>query len=220
MAAIRMPGTLCVIWLVSPWPMNPAPIMPTRIGFPCSSLDFKALSTMIIVPSRHHLALHFRLDLGERLPGGVLRRDHGNLQRPLELQPGVERRQAALGFRSVDLAYLVAGLGLVLERLVAVRETFRHVERPVVAGAELHRDGVQESRALRPQVDDDVEDGSPRGAHQLGLGVRRELEVPPPHRPLRPVGGDVALPDPRAETVLGELLLTERAPEEPAGIIA
>src|SRR5258708_9366105 len=220
MAALRMPGTLCVIWLGSPWPMSPAPIRAARIGFPRSSRDFKALSTMIIVPSRHHLAPHFRLDLGERLPGRVLRRDHGNLQRPLELQPGIERRQAALRFRSVELAYLVAGLGLVLERLVAVRETFRHVERPVVAGAELHRDGVEASRALRPQVDDDVEDGSPRGAHQLGLGVRRVLEVHPPHRPLRLVEGDVALRDHRVETVLGELLLTERAREKPAVIMA
>src|ERR1700682_1176855 len=220
MAAIRMPGTLCVIWLVSPWPMHPAPIMPPRLVLPCSSLAFNAVSTMIIVPSRHHFALHFCLDLRERLPRRVLGRDDCNLQRPDELEPGVEGRQAALRAGGVELAYLVAGLRPVLERLIAVREPLPHVEGPVVVGAQLHRDGCQEGRALRPQIHDDVEDGSPRGAHQLGLGVRRELEVHPPHGPLAFVEGDVALRDHRLETVLGELLLTEGAREEPPVVVA
>src|ERR1700682_3148105 len=122
MAAIRMPGTLCVIWLVSPWPMNPAPIMPTRIGLPCSSLAFNAVSTMIIVPSRHHFALHFGLDLGERLPRRVLGRDDCNLQRPDELEPGVEGRQAALRAGGGDLASLVPGLRPALEGRRPVRD--------------------------------------------------------------------------------------------------
>src|SRR5512140_2179379 len=106
MADIRMPGTLWTIWFVSPWPMKPAPIMPTRMGFPCSSRAFRALSTMIIAPPlQRHSAFHFRLDLVEVLPGGILWRDHADRQRPLQLQPRVERREAALGGGRVELAH-------------------------------------------------------------------------------------------------------------------
>src|SRR2546427_2071425 len=79
-----MPGTLWTIWLVRPCPMKPAPIKPTRIGFPCSSLAFNALSTMIMVGSRAHPALHLALDLFEVLPGGVLGRDDGDRERRSE----------------------------------------------------------------------------------------------------------------------------------------
>src|SRR5438477_11513 len=42
-----MPGTLLTIWFVSPWPMKPAPTMPTRIGLPCASRALSAVSTII-----------------------------------------------------------------------------------------------------------------------------------------------------------------------------
>src|SRR3954453_9187442 len=113
MADMRMPGTLWTIWLVSPWPMNPAPIMPTRMGFPCSSRAFKALSTMIIAPSlQPHPAFDFALDLVQVLPGRVLGGDHAHRQRPLQPEPRVEGREAAFAGRGVELAHLVAGLGL------------------------------------------------------------------------------------------------------------
>src|SRR5712692_9627805 len=129
MAAIRMPGTLCAIWLVSPWPMNPAPIMPTRIGLPCSSLAFKARSTMIMAASRFHPASHLGLDKLEVCPSGVLGGDDGDRHRPLQTQARVERREPALAAGRVEFAHLVAGLRRVLERLIAVREALRHVER-------------------------------------------------------------------------------------------
>src|SRR5260370_34692716 len=122
MAAIRMPGTLCTIWLVSPWPMNPAPIMPTRIGLPCSSMAFKARSTMIMTASRFHPAPHLGLDQLEVCPRGILRGDDGDRQRPLQPQARVERREPALAAGGVEFAHLVAGLRRVLQGLVAVRE--------------------------------------------------------------------------------------------------
>ncbi len=45
---MRIPGTLLVIWLVSPCPMKPAPIMPTRIGRPSRSRSRSTVSTRIM----------------------------------------------------------------------------------------------------------------------------------------------------------------------------
>src|SRR3954466_5643011 len=154
-----MPGTLWTIWFVSPCPMKPAPIMPTRMGLPSSSRALRALSTMIIRSSaQRHPAFHFAFDLREVLPRRVLRRHHADRQRPAEPQARVDRREAALLAGRVELAHLVAGLGAVLERLVAVREPLRHVQRAVVVRRELDGDVLQVGRALRAQVDDDVED--------------------------------------------------------------
>src|SRR3954466_15937397 len=105
-----MPGTLWTIWLVSPWPMNPAPIMPTRIGFPCSSLAMRALSTMIMIASRSHPALHLGPHFLQMFPGGVLRRDDADRQRPRKSQARIERRESAFRLRRVELSDLVARL--------------------------------------------------------------------------------------------------------------
>ena len=91
-----------------------------------------------------------------------------------ERQTRIVVREPALGLGSVELADLVARLGVVDERLVAVREPLRHVERPAVLGAELGRDVLEEGRALGPQVDDDVDDRAARRAHELGLGGAAE----------------------------------------------
>ena len=56
-------------------------------------------------------------------------------------------------------------------------EALRHVERAHVVGIELDGDVLEVGWALRPQIDDDVEDGAARAAHDLGLGRRRVLEV-------------------------------------------
>src|SRR5512137_2640171 len=110
MAAIRMPGTLFSIWFVSPWPMNPAPTIPTRMGFPCSALAARARSTMIIWASHRHPPADLGLHLGERLPGRVLGGDLAHRERPGEPEPGVERGEPPLGGGGVELADLVARL--------------------------------------------------------------------------------------------------------------
>ena len=92
--------------------------------------------------------------------------------------------QPALGLGGVELPDLVAGLGVVLEHLVAVGEALRHVERAMVVRGQLDLDVLEVGRALRPQVDDDVQDRAPGSPDQLGLGRRRILEVHPAQRAL------------------------------------
>src|SRR5882672_1098352 len=213
-AAMRMPGTLCVIWLVSPWPMKPAPTMPTRIGLPSRSRAFSALSTIITVPSQPcpccptqvgavpsatrldaHFTLQFRLDLIQGQPAAVLGRHLADRKRPAQPEPAIVVQEAAFGRRRVELADLVAGLGLVGEHLVAMRKPLGHVERAVVVGGELDSDVIQIGRALRSQIDDDVENCTARAPHQLGLCRRRVLEMHAAERSLAGVEGDVALCD-------------------------
>src|SRR2546426_433769 len=217
---IRMPGTLWTIWFVSPWPMNPAPIMPTRIGLPCSSLAFRALSTRIMIASRSHPLPHLSLDLRQVLPGGVLRRDDGDRQRPLQPQARIEWRKPAFAAGRVGFAHLVARLGRVFQGLIPVREAFGHVQGPVPVGAQLQGDVLQERRALGPQVHDDVEDRPAGGADQLRLGVRRILEVHASQRALPLVERDVRLRNHGLEAVFGELPLTEGAGEKAALVLA
>ena len=101
-----------------------------------------------------------------------------------------------------------------------MREALRHVERAVVVLAQFDGHVLQVGRAFRPQVDDDVEDRAPRGAHQLGFGRGRKLEVHPAQRALLVIEGDVGLCDHRLQPVLLELVLTEGAGEKPARILA
>src|SRR5438094_2348400 len=215
-----MPGTLWTIWFVSPWPMNPAPIIPTRIGLPCSSLAFRALSTRIMMSSRSHPLPQLALDLRQGFPGGVLGRDDGDREWPLQAQARIERGKPAFAAGRIGLAHLVARLGRVLEGLVAVREALGHVEGPVAVGAQLDRDVLQERRALGPQVHDDVEDRPAGGPDELRLRVRRILEVHAAQRALPLVERDVRLRDDGLEAVGGELLLTEGAREEAAVVLA
>src|SRR3954451_23883635 len=147
MAAIRMPRTLLTIWLVRPWPMKPAPTMPTRIALPCASWAASARSTMIMFPPTYeldrHPALQLGLDLVEPLPVLVLAGDLADRQRPREAKPRIVPGETALGSRRVELAHLVAGLRPVLERLVPVPETLGDVERAMVVGGQLDGDMLE-----------------------------------------------------------------------------
>ena len=58
-----------------------------------------------------------------------------------------------------------------------MREALRHVEGAHRVGVELDGDVLEVGGALRAQIHDDVEDGAPRAAHELGFGGRRILEV-------------------------------------------
>src|SRR4051812_41277297 len=242
MAAMRMPRTLLTIWLVRPWPMKPAPTMPTRIALPCASWAASARSTMIMFPllelrpAGHarrgqspllrryeldrHPALQLGLDLIEPRPGLVLVGDLADRQRPREAKPRIVPGETALGSRRVELAHLIAGLRPVFERLVPVPETLGDVERAMVVGAQLDGDVLEVGRALGPEVDDDVQDRPAGRADELRLRSGRVLEVHPPHRSLALVEGDVRLRDHRLEAVIGELALAERAGEEAAVVLA
>ena len=63
-----------------------------------------------------------------------------------------------------------------------MREAGRDVEHPAVAGNEFNRHVLAEAGRGAPQVHRDVEDAAAQHAHQLGLGVRRALEMQPAHR--------------------------------------
>ena len=73
--------------------------------------------------------------------------------------------------------------------------------------------------ALRPQVDDDVEDCASRASHQLGLGCRRILKMHPPKRAFLQVRSDIGLGDDGLQPVLTELILAEGACEEASLVV-
>ena len=138
------PGTLLRIWLVRPWPMKPAPTMPTRIGRPCCLAGLQC-----VVDDDHRVLLPLvcgpRQALILRLSSARSRRAAAT-PRPSATSPptgsGHSSPSRGSSYSSppstlgrVELADLVAGLGVVLEHLVAVREALRHVERAVVVGA-------------------------------------------------------------------------------------
>src|SRR5664279_2696046 len=114
-ADIRSPGTEWTIWLVSPWPMKPAPIMPTRIGLPCASRALSALSTMIMVvpPCSGRFSRDGHLTVETLAPGLqqwrllILLRAHRHRQRPAQAQPRVVVAQRPLVGGAVELADLV-----------------------------------------------------------------------------------------------------------------
>src|SRR3990172_5456588 len=216
---MRIPGTLFTIWLVSPCPMNPAPIIPTRMNFPCLSRSRRALSTIIMLSSHPHLLLQHPLDLIEKLPIRVLLRNLHHRQRPPKPETGVIVMEAALRTRRVEFADLVAGLRSFRENLVSVREPLRHVERPVIVGIKFHRNMFQVSRALRTQVQDDVQDRAARAAHELRFRGGRELKMHPAKRASLFAKGDVGLGDYGLKAVFREFLLAERAREETPAVL-
>src|SRR5260221_9341617 len=98
-------------------------------------------------------------------------------------------------------------------------KALRDVDAAMVLGAELHGNVLHERRGLGPQVHDDVEDGAAAAACRLGLCSRRKLKVHCANGALLPVETDVRLRDLRLEAMSRELVLTERAGEEPAAVV-
>src|SRR5437773_11672187 len=133
-----MPAGPFTIRFARPRAMKPAPSRPTRTGRSCAARSLKAVSTRIIFSSRGRLAGVRRqtwrrhplfqpgLDLGERSPGAILVGNHGDRQRPLQAEARVVIAQPALEAWRVELADLVARVGLVAQHLIAVREPLGH----------------------------------------------------------------------------------------------
>ena len=74
--------------------------------------------------------------------------------------------------------------------------------------------------ALRPQVDDDVEKGAARAAHELGFGSRRELEMHAAQGALFSIRGDAGLGNDRLHAALFELPLAKAAGKETSFVVA
>ena len=137
----------------------------------------------------------------------------------LEPEPRVVGGETALGVGRVELADEVARLGPVDQRLVAVGEPLRHVEGASVLLVEADGDVLEIRGALRPEVDDDVDDRAARAPDDLGLGRRRELEVHSAEGAGCAVERHVRLGDHRLQPVALELVLAERAGEVPAVVL-
>jgi hypothetical protein len=100
--------------------------------------------------------------------------------------------------------------GGVDESREAVGAPFGDVERVAVLGRQLHADPAAVGRRGRAEVDRDVEDGTPRAAHQLHLGVRVALVMEPTERARPRVERRAALRDSRIEAVGAELVRAVR----------
>ena len=75
---------------------------------------------------------------------------------------------------------MVEQLGIVGQRLEAVREALRHENHLAVSGGKLHAEPLQEGGGAAAQVDDDVPYGPGDAADQLGFLMRRHLEMHAP----------------------------------------
>ena len=76
----------------------------------------------------------------------------------------------------IELADAVARIGIVVQGLIAVRETLGNEERAMIVLVELHRDMLQVGRAFGTQVDDDVEDAAASTTHERRLGKSVVME--------------------------------------------
>ena len=74
--------------------------------------------------------------------------------------------------------------------------------------------------ALRPQVDDDVEEGAAGAAHELGFRGRRKLEMHAAHGALVPILGDAGLGNERLHAALFEFLSAKAAGKEASLVLA
>ena len=124
--------------------------------------------------------------------------------------------EAGLEVGGVCGAHLVEELGIVDKGLHSGGEPLRSVESKPVLWRELDRRMPEVGRRILTNVHDHAECGSPNTPNELGLRMGRRLEVEPATRPAVTVVGDVCLGDDRVETMLRELISTERACEEAA----
>src|SRR5664280_94633 len=76
----------------------------------------------------------------------------------------------------------IEGGRAVAERLVAVREAFRHVHRKSVLFRKLDTEPAQMRRRSIAHIDDDVVDCPFSATHELDLGVRLALKMHAAHR--------------------------------------
>jgi hypothetical protein len=97
-------------------------------------------------------------------------------------------------------------------------KAFRHIEGTVIGLGQLDGDVVEVGRALRAQVDDDVQNRTTRAAHEFCLGCGWILKVHAAQCAFLVVKSDICLHNYGLEPVRLELLLTE-SPCKEASII-
>ena len=99
-----------------------------------------------------------------------------------------------------------------------MREADRDVEHPAVAGGELDRDMLAEQGRGAAEVHRDVEDAPAQHAHQLGLGMRRALEMQAAHRAGLVGAGPVVLHELLRDAERGEVAPAVGLGKGPAGV--
>jgi len=139
--------------------------------------------------------------------------------RPSNPEDGIVPANAVRVLGRIELRDLVEHLGVVLERLEAVREPGRHVQHPAVFRGEDDRKVPREGPRLRAQIEDHVVDRAARAADDLRLGEGRLLIVHAAQCALSLVEGRTALRDARLEAARLELAPAPRPREAPARVL-
>ena len=74
-------------------------------------------------------------------------------------------------------------LAVVLQCLDPMRAPFWNEESRIVSGRQFLAKPLPEGRGTTPQINSDIEHRAANARDQLGLGMRRQLNVETPHRP-------------------------------------
>ncbi len=98
-------------------------------------------------------------------------------------------------------------------------EAGRDIEGSAVVGAELDRGALEIGRRVAAKVDQDVEDRTGDAADELGLAMRRRLEMQSADGPPPPVERNARLGEAAGQSARGELSLVECTGKEAALIL-
>jgi len=131
--------------------------------------------------------------------------------RPGNRQIRIVPAQAVVGCRRIGDRDQVEDLGRVRQRLEPVREADRNIELPTPGRIEFDPMPVPEGRRAGADIDDDIEDGAGGHPHQLGLAVRRPLQMQAAQGAFAPIEGVADLVEMRVQPGGGEGLGAEQA---------
>jgi hypothetical protein len=146
----------------------------------------------------------------------VARVDRGHRRRPGDAEGRVVETHTVGELRPVGLAHHVEHRAVVGERLEAVRDAGRDVDRITGFGLQRHGQVSKERRRLGAQVHDHVVHPPALAAHELRLPGRRPGEVQSAQRAAKPVVRDARLHHVHADARARELLPAPGAREEAA----
>ncbi len=115
---------------------------------------------------------------------------------------------------------MIGDLRFVGKRLKAVSEAFWDVKRLPVLGCQLKPLPSEIGGRPGSQIDDHIEDPAARAPHNLGLFIRRSLEMESAHRAAVPVIRKALLGDLSIEALRREFLPTPGARKEAAFVFS
>jgi len=132
----------------------------------------------------NELVFKRRHEICKRLAQQVLLRRDWILHLPVDIQVFVVEQDAAFGGFVVEVGALVGEDGVVLQGGESVCETGRQVELAEIIGGEQRGDVLPVGGAALTDVNREIETRAAQYPHELGLCIRRLLEVQPAHYPL------------------------------------